>query len=119
VNRDPTRALASGASGKDRKPRGHYQCPAISRTLSAPFAGCHSNKNPEAAAPGFFRRKCRPLLLGLAEIQGRQFDLRHLDPDLAEVDVERLVEQGGYDDGKAITIATMIACRPIQGMAPQ
>jgi hypothetical protein len=37
-------------------------------------------------------------LLRSAEIERRQFDLRHLDLDLAEVDVERLVEQGGHDD---------------------
>src|SRR3954463_4925065 len=34
-----------------------------------------------------------------AEIQHRwQFDLRHLDLDLAEIDVERLVEQRRYHD---------------------
>ena len=35
------------------------------------------------------------LLFRLAEIERRQFDLRHLDPDLVEIDIERLVEQGG------------------------
>jgi hypothetical protein len=42
---------------------------------------------------GMTKRGDAPLLFRPAEIQHRrQFDLRHLDPDLAEVDVERLVE---------------------------
>ena len=54
-----------------------------------------------------------------AEIQRRELDFRHYDLDLAEIDIDRLVEQAVTVTGKAITIATMIACKPIQGSAPQ
>src|SRR5579871_2156118 len=41
-----------------------------------------------------------PLLRRRSEIERRQVDLRHLDLDLVEVDIDRLVEQAGDRDGK-------------------
>src|SRR5215813_1996478 len=52
-------------------------------------------KNPGAKAPGFLLAPPW-LLFRLAEIERRQLDLRHLDLDLVEIDVERLVEQAGH-----------------------
>src|SRR6185503_2325432 len=65
---------------------------AQSAELIAPPA-LRQRKTPERKLRGFCSWECdAPLLFWPAEIQRWQFDLRHLDPDLAEVDVERLVE---------------------------
>src|SRR6266702_7363025 len=39
-------------------------------------------------------------LFWLTEIQRRQFDLRYHNPDLVEIDIERLVQQRRHRDGK-------------------
>src|SRR6516164_11221569 len=56
-------------------------------------------ENPGAFAPGFLlaHEEFR-LLLWRTEIERRQFDLRHLDLDLVEIDADRLVEQCGHRD---------------------
>src|SRR6185295_18384403 len=76
----------------------------VTRRVDCQRATASTSKNP-GAIRGFFYavivrlvRNCCPLLFGPAEIQRWQFDLRYLNLDLAEIDVDRFVEQAGDHD---------------------
>ena len=96
---------------------------APSAGLIAPAEPLRSNatKSPGAKAPGLFRccdaeRYC---FGGWPKSSGGSSHLRHLDLDLARIDVDRLVEQGGHHDREGDHIATMMTCSTTQGIAPQ
>jgi len=76
---------------------------------------------PERMLGGFALRKQESLLFWRrTEINWRKLELlRNIDPDLVQINVQGLVQQGSDVTGKAITSTTMISCSPIQGRAPQ